>query len=84
MLGGWDRLERLQLVSWGSPLRGARLIAGLSQEELAAEVGATRQTVSALERGTSIPSVSLALAIARVLGYTVEELFGDAIANGAR
>jgi putative transcriptional regulator len=74
VLLGWDRLV---LFSHGSPLRNARFIAGLSQDELAAQVGSTRQTISALERGTSIPSVSLALALARALGYSVEELFAD-------
>ena len=76
MLVGWDRMDILALFSRGSPLRGARFAAGLSQEELAAQVGTTRQTISALERGTSIPSVGLALALARALGYTAEELFG--------
>lgn len=79
MLGAWDRLEMLQLFARGSPLRGARFMAGLSQEELAAQVGATRQTISALERGASLPSVGLALALARVLEFSVEELFGDAL-----
>jgi putative transcriptional regulator len=74
MLLGW---ERFGPYFHGSPLRGARFVAGLSQEELAAQVGSTRQTISALERGTSIPSVSLALALARALGYTVEELFAN-------
>lgn len=52
-------------------------MAGLSQEELARQVGTTRQTISALERGRSIPSVSLALALARALDCSVEELFAN-------
>jgi putative transcriptional regulator len=74
MLLGW---ERFGLYFRASPLRGARFVGGLSQEELAAKVGTTRQTISALERGTSIPSVSLALALARALGCSVEELFAN-------
>jgi DNA-binding XRE family transcriptional regulator len=58
-----------------SPLGNARLCAGLTQEELAVQVGTTRQTISALERGKAIPSVSLALALARALDCSVEELF---------
>jgi putative transcriptional regulator len=74
VLLGWERLE---IFSRGSPLQNARFIAGLSQEELATRVRTTRQTISALERGTSIPSVSLALALARALGCSVEELFAN-------
>jgi putative transcriptional regulator len=53
----------------------ARVEAGLSQGELAAEVHACRQTISDIERRTRTPSVSLALALAGRLGRTVEELF---------
>ncbi len=59
-----------------SPMRAARLWAGLSQADLTAIVGSSRDTVSSLERSASIPSVSLALAIARALDTTVEDLFG--------
>jgi putative transcriptional regulator len=52
----------------------------LSQQQLAAAVCASRQTIRSLERGRSTPSVTLALAIARALDSTVEELF----AAGAR
>jgi putative transcriptional regulator len=61
-----------------SRLRTERFWAGLSQEELAAAVGASRQTISSLERGRSIPSLTLALGIAHELGASVDELFaGD-------
>ena len=70
---GWSR-EMFLYAPW-SPLRNARLWAGLSQDELAAIVGATRETISAVERGASLPSVSLALALAGALDTTVEELF---------
>jgi putative transcriptional regulator len=72
---GWNRLELVRLP--GSPIWNARMVAGLTQEELAVRVGTTRQTISALERGKSIPSVSLAVAIARALDSTVEELFAN-------
>ena len=48
---------------------------GLTQEQLAKEVGVTRQTIIALERGKYNPSVVLALKLAKALGATVEELF---------
>jgi putative transcriptional regulator len=50
----------------------------LSQQELADAVSASRQTISDIERGAAIPSVSLALAIARRLNRSVEQLFASA------
>jgi putative transcriptional regulator len=69
------------LEFFGSPprtlnvLQLRRLRRGLSQEELAAELGVSRQTVSSIENRQSIPSVRLALAFASALHTTVEELF---------
>jgi molybdate-binding protein/DNA-binding XRE family transcriptional regulator len=54
-------------------LRAAR---GLSQRVLAQAAGITRQAVGAIEHGKVQPSVGIALALARVLGTSVEELFG--------
>lgn len=47
----------------------------MSQAELAEKVGATRQTIIAIEKGNYNPSIELALRVARALGTTVEELF---------
>ena len=69
---GWQRL--LFFPQW-TPLRSARVCAGLTQGDLAAIVGTSRETVSSLERGRSIPSVTLALALARALDIAVEDLF---------
>lgn len=49
----------------------------LSQTELAERVSVSRQTIANIERGNYSPSVHLALAICRVLGHTVEEVFGS-------
>jgi len=54
-----------------------RVLAGLTQEELATQTGITRQTVLAIEKGNYAPSVFLALRLAKVLGCTVEELFDE-------
>ncbi|MBI4911245.1 MAG: helix-turn-helix transcriptional regulator [Acidobacteria bacterium] len=51
------------------------LAGGLTQEELAERVGATRQTILAIEKGSYNPSVGLALRLAAALGTTVEQLF---------
>jgi putative transcriptional regulator len=56
-------------------VRRARRAVELTQAELAAAVGVTRQTIASVEAGNYAPSVYLALAIADQLGSTVEALF---------
>ncbi len=46
-------------------------------EELAQAADLTRSYVSKVERGVSVPSIAAALKLAKALGITVEELFGD-------
>ena len=47
----------------------------MTQEELAAKAGCTRQTIIALEQGKYVPSIELAFKIARAFGVTLEEVF---------
>ena len=47
----------------------------MSQAELAARAGVTRQAISAVETGKAVPTTPVALCIARVLGRRVEDLF---------
>jgi len=61
----------------GSALRARRLECGLTQTELAARAGVSRQLVAAAEAGTNQPAVDAALGLARALSATVEELFAD-------
>ncbi len=57
-------------------IRRLRFDAGeMTQEELAARAGCTRQTIIALEQGKYVPSIELAFKIARVFGVTLEEVF---------
>jgi putative transcriptional regulator len=58
-------------------VRRARILAELTQAQLAEAVGVTRQTIVAVEAGDYAPSVYLALAIAGCLGTTVEALFAS-------
>lgn len=58
-------------------LQRKRLDRGLSQGELADAVGVSRRTIGSIELRQSVPSVRIALAIAGVLGASVEELFPD-------
>lgn len=55
-------------------LRGER---GLSQAELGGRVGVSRQAINLVENGKHDPSLSLAFAIARVLGLRVDEIFTE-------
>lgn len=47
----------------------------MTQEELAARAGCTRQTIIALEQGKYVPSIELAFKIARVFAVSLEEVF---------
>lgn len=56
-------------------VRRHRLLAGLTQQQLADQVGVTRQTIFSIEKGKYTPSVALALYLSTALDTTVEELF---------
>jgi putative transcriptional regulator len=47
----------------------------MTQQQLADEVGVSRQTIHAIETGRFVPSTLLALKIARLFEKGVEELF---------
>ena len=48
---------------------------GILQEDLAAELRVSRQTISSLENGRYNPSILLAFRLARYFGVSIEELF---------
>ena len=56
-------------------MRQARQQRGLSQTELATQVGATRQTIGLIEAGRYNPSLKLCVSICKALGTTLDELF---------
>ena len=47
----------------------------MTQQDLARSAGCTRQTIIALEQGKYVPSLALALRIARVFDVSVETVF---------
>jgi len=55
----------------------ARVEKGLSQQELADQVEATRQTIGLIENGKYNPSLNLCIRIARALGRTLNDLFWE-------
>ena len=58
-------------------LNSARAALDLSQQDLADKVGVSRQTINAIEKGDYNPTINLCIAICRVLGKTLDELFWD-------
>jgi len=56
-------------------LKVARAEQGLSQGQLAALAGVTRQTISSIETGQYVPSALLAFVLAHRLGTPVQQLF---------
>jgi putative molybdopterin biosynthesis protein len=62
--------------SFTDPVARRRAALGWSQSELARRAGVPRTTVSAIEGERLMPSVAAALALARALECSVEELFG--------
>ena len=58
-------------------LKAARAALDLSQQQLADDVGVSRQTINAIEKGDYNPTIKLCIAICRVLGKTLDELFWE-------
>ena len=58
-------------------LRLARVAKNLSQEELAEEIGVTRQTIGLIEKGKYNPTLNLCVRLAKALDRTLDELFWE-------
>lgn len=58
-------------------LKFARMEKGLSQIELAAQVGVTRQTIGMMEAGDYNPTLKLCVSICKELGKTLDDLFWE-------
>ena len=56
----------------------------MTQQELAENVGVTRQTINAIELCKYSPSLEVAFKIARALGVTLEEVFSYPESTDAR
>jgi putative transcriptional regulator len=52
-----------------------RMHADITQEKLSERIGVSRQTIIAIEKGNYVPSVLLALKLAKFFKKPVEELF---------
>jgi putative transcriptional regulator len=58
-------------------LKVARIEKGLSQQQLADLVNATRQTIGLIEKGKYNPTLNLCLKITRALGKTLDDIFWE-------
>ena len=56
-------------------IKALRMEKNVTQEQLAQAVGVSRQTIVAIEKGNYIPSLLLAIKLARFFGIAVETLF---------
>ena len=50
---------------------------GIRQEEFAKQMGVSRQTINAIEKGDYNPTIRLCISICRVLGLTLNDLFWE-------
>ena len=58
-------------------LKLARVQKDLTQKDLAEIVGVSRQTINAIEKGDYNPTIKLCRKLCRVLGKSLDELFGE-------
>ena len=61
-------------MAFAENLAALRRIKGLSQEELAAAIGVSRQTLSKYETGESLPDIERSRAIAEYFGVSLDDL----------
>lgn len=64
------------MIHIGDNIKIARKRKGLTQEELAGQIGVTSQAVSRWESGSGMPDISLIVPLAQVLSVSTDMLFG--------
>lgn len=65
-------------------LKVQRAMRDLTQADLAELAGVTRASVNAIETGRMMPSILLALTLARALGVSVDAIFSLAVGEEHR
>lgn len=68
---------RAEVGSVGDGIRSRRKKAGMTQEDLANEIGIGQPMMVQIERGSKVPSMVLGRQIARVFKCSMEELFEE-------
>ena len=69
----WLSIERRRTVK--NRLEEIRKERGIKQEELAAALEVSRQTIGSLENGRYNPSITLAFKLARYFDMSIEDVF---------
>jgi len=67
---------RIHIIKFSKTFKHLREEKSFTQEQLAKELGVSRQAIISLERGRSIPSLPLALNFARFFEISLENIFG--------
>jgi putative transcriptional regulator len=65
----------MKVVKMENKLKVFRAMNDLTQEDLARELGVTRQTVIAIEKNKYDPSLALAFKMARFFKVSIEDIF---------
>lgn len=63
-------------ISIGSNIKAARKKIGMTQEELASQLGVTAQAVSRWESEAGLPDISMVVPLATILSVSTDTLFG--------
>lgn len=69
------------MKSFGARLRELRKASGLTQEQVALEVGISKSAVSAWELDISEPSIAALRVLRQLLGVSLDELVGEVAAK---
>ena len=64
------------MISIGNTIKTLRKAKGVTQEEVARELGVSYQAVSKYENEVAQPDISLIPLLAQYFGVTIDELFG--------
>jgi len=73
----YNEINRRVAVSKNLRIKAARAAMDMSQKDVAEAIGVTRQTMNAIESGEYNPSLKLCLAICKVLGKKLDDLFWE-------
>ena len=71
----WGECPLWGVIAMDNDVRSLREARGLTQAQLGAALGVSRQSINSIEKGKYDPSLPLAIAIARYFETTVEEIF---------
>lgn len=73
--------DPLVAQAFGAAVRASRLAIGIAQEELALKAGVERSHMGKIERGEHMPTLGMAMKIARALGIPASVLVEETEAS---